>query len=91
MERQRSLSKVGPSPWLLCDVWIRPSLLGFDELGGTDDFSTEMLEWRLGCGAVINYTGNLLEPPAQGPDKRQVTFQSKKTIRDTAVDSSDSD
>lgn len=92
MERQKSLSKVGPSPgWhVWCEyVWL--SLLGFDELGGTDDFSTELLEWRLGCAAVIHYTGNLLEPPAQGPDKRQVTFHSKKTIRDTALDSSDSD
>lgn len=90
MERQRSLSKVSPSPsWDVKCVIL--SLPGFDELGGTDDFSTELLEWRLGCAAVINYTGNLLEPPVQGCDKRQVTFHSKKTIRDTAVDSSDSD
>ena len=67
------------------------SLPGFDELGGTDDFATELLEWRLGCAAVINYSGNLLEPPTQGTDKNQVSFHSKKTIRDSALDSSDSD
>ena len=66
-------------------------LVGFDELGGTDEFSTEMLEWRLGCAAVINYTGNILEPPDQQSDKKQVSFHSKKTIRDSAMDSSDSD
>ena len=64
---------------------------GFDELGGKDDFSTEMLEWRLGCAAVIHYSGNLLEPPGQGPDRKQVSFHSKSSIRTLAQDSSDSD
>lgn len=80
-----------PTIGLVVDGKTKEFIKGFDELGGTDDFSTELLEWRLGCAAVIHYTGNLLEPPAQGPDKRQVTFHSKKTIRDTALDSSDSD
>ena len=62
---------------------------GFDELGGTDEFSTEMLEWRLGCGGAIDYTGNLLEPPVHTTNKKQQT--SKKTVRDSEWDSSDSD
>ena len=66
--------------------------IGFDELGGRDDFTTDMLEWRLGCSGVIDYTGNLLEPPVHTTSNdKQTTFHSKKTIRDTAQDSSDSD
>lgn len=34
-------------------------ITGFDELGGTDDFDTEVLEWRLGKSNVITYTGAL--------------------------------
>lgn len=64
---------------------------GFDDVGGTDDFSTEMLEWRLGCGGAINYSGNILEPPSHAPNKKQVSFHSKKPIRDSGRDSSDSD
>ena len=30
-------------------------VVGFTDLGNTDEFSTEMLEWRLGCSGVINY------------------------------------
>lgn len=80
-----------PTIGLVVDGKTKEFIKGFDELGGTDEFSTELLEWRLGCAAVINYTGNLLEPPDQGNDKKQVSFHSKKTIRDSALDSSDSD
>lgn len=66
-------------------------IIGFDELGGRDDFSTEMLEWRLGCSGVIDYTGNLLEPPVHTTSNKQTSFHSKKTVRDMTQDSSDSD
>lgn len=38
-------------------------IVGFDELGGTDEFSTEMLEWRLARSGVINYDEDLVSPP----------------------------
>lgn len=38
-------------------------LKGFDELGGVDDFSTEMLEWRLARSQVLHYDGDLSQPP----------------------------
>ena len=50
-----------------------------------------MLEWRLGCAAVINYSGNLLEPPDQSSGKKQVHYHSKKSIREAQQDSSESD
>ena len=73
-------------------------VVGFDDLGGRDDFPTEMLEWRLGCLGVINYSGDLLTPPWNpSSDKRTLkTFQCKhagsgKTIRGDHDDSDDSD
>lgn len=64
---------------------------GFDDLGGRDDFPTEMLEWRLGCAAVINYSGNLLEAPDQSSSKKQVQYHPKSSIRESQQDSSESD
>lgn len=65
---------------------------GFDDLGGHDEFSTEMLAWRLGCAGVLSYAGNLLEPPDSGKAvKKQVTYQSKKTIRGSNQDSDSDD
>ena len=75
----------------LCGVGCVAIAVGFDELGGSDDFSTELLEWRLGCGGAVDYSGNLLEPPLPTTTKKQVSLHSKKTVRDSALDSSDSD
>jgi len=70
-------------------------IVGFDELGGVDDFPTEMMEWRLGKAGVINYNGDLSEPPfkAGGPkkDKNLLLNPSKKTIRGRVEDDSDDD
>ena len=41
----------------------KEKIVGFDQLGGHDDFSQEMLEWRLGISKVINYKGDLSTPP----------------------------
>lgn len=76
--------RVLPTIASVVDGKTKDYVKGFDELGGHDEFSTEMLEWRLGCAGGINYSGNLLEPPDAGkPAKKQVTYHAKKTIRDT--------
>jgi hypothetical protein len=62
---------------------------GFDELGGTDDFTTEMLEWKLGCMDAISYSGNLLEPPSNKPKGTQ--FVQKKAIRSAHLSSDEDD
>lgn len=62
-------------------------------MGGVDDFSTEMLEWRIARADVINYSGDLLVPPGQegGGKSKNVLFDSKKkTIRGKG-DDTDSD
>lgn len=38
-------------------------IVGFDDLGGVDDFSTEVLEWRIGRAGVINYDADCVLPP----------------------------
>ncbi|CAL1531376.1 unnamed protein product [Lymnaea stagnalis] len=72
-------------------------IVGFDDLGGTDEFPTEMLEWRLGRSEMINYQGDLLEPPT---DKKKKSKSSKifgrasktKNLRDDGnSDSEDED
>ena len=38
-------------------------MVGFTDLGNCDDFSTEMLEWRIAQSGAIEYDGDLLTPP----------------------------
>merc|ERR1712110_180262 len=38
---------------------VKDYVMGFDDLGGEDDFDTDVLEWRLGMTEVISYNGNL--------------------------------
>ncbi|XP_036355897.1 thioredoxin domain-containing protein 9-like [Octopus sinensis] len=56
--------RILPTMVPVVDGMAKEHILGFDSLGGTDDFSTEMLEWRLGCAEVINYEGDTSRPPA---------------------------
>lgn len=52
---ERLRIKIIPTLALLLDGKSKDYVVGFTDLGNTDDFSTEMLEWRLGCADVINY------------------------------------
>lgn len=40
---------------LIKDGKTQDYIVGFTDLGNTDDFTTETLEWRLGCADIINY------------------------------------
>lgn len=69
-------------------------IVGFDDLGGVDDFPTVMMEWRLGRSDIINYSGDLLEPPTTGskaPKGKKIFGKNPKTktIRDDGDSSSD--
>ncbi|XP_072040101.1 thioredoxin domain-containing protein 9-like [Amphiura filiformis] len=84
-----------PTLALITDGKTKDYVVGFDDIGGKDDFPTAMLEWRLGCGEVINYSGNLSEPPVgdnpQKSAKSLLTQGRKKIIRGGNEDDSDSD
>lgn len=66
-------------------------VVGFDDMGGSDDFPTEMLEWRIARADVITYSGDLMTPPGgSGPSRKPVLDHGpKKTIRGRADDNSD--
>ena len=42
---------------LMMIIQVKDYIVGFDELGGEDDFDSEILEWRLGTAGVVDYTG----------------------------------
>ena len=72
-------------------------VVGFDDLGGTDEFTTEQMEWRLARADVINYEGDLMNMPgtaaAQAAKKASVLHGGKKhkIIRDDGNTPSDDD
>lgn len=67
-----------PSVIMIKDAITRGYIVGFTDLGNTDDFSTEMLAWRLGHAEVINYKGDLNTPPDQAERKKKTNFVGKK-------------
>nr|XP_037274114.1 thioredoxin domain-containing protein 9-like [Rhipicephalus microplus] len=84
--------RVLPTIVLFKDFKSKDFIVGFDDLGGVDDFSTEMLEWRIARAHVIRYSGDLSVPPTEGTKERRpmLNFE-RKTIRGTAGDDSDDD
>ncbi|KAL1129641.1 hypothetical protein AAG570_012586, partial [Ranatra chinensis] len=76
-----------PTLLIVINTEVKGRLIGFSELGNIDDFSTEMLRWKLGQLAVINYDGDLFNPPdMKKPEKK---FCSR--IRGSKYNDSDSD
>ncbi|XP_062390691.1 thioredoxin domain-containing protein 9 [Sardina pilchardus] len=85
---ERLRIKVIPTLALVKDGKTKDYVVGFSDLGNTDEFSTEMLEWRLGCSDIISYNGNLLEPPTSAAKSgSKFTKVEKKTIRGKGYDS----
>ena len=94
MERLRI--KVIPTICIAKDGKTTDYIVGFDDLGGKDDFPTEMLEWRLGRADVIQYSGDLLTPPWDPTNEGGKKIlghakRSNKTIHDDGDDDSDAD
>ncbi|KAJ8410008.1 hypothetical protein AAFF_G00210490 [Aldrovandia affinis] len=90
---ERLRIKVIPTLALVKDGKTKDYVVGFTDLGNTDEFTTEVLEWRLGRTGIIDYSGNHFEPPTAGQGSRsKFTKVEKKTIRGRGYDSqSDSD
>lgn len=81
--------KVIPTLTLVVDSKTKDYIVGFTDLGNCDDFSTEVLEWRIAHSGAINYSGDLMHPPDNTKIKRQPAI--KKTIREKDSDDSDLD
>lgn len=63
-------------------------VVGFTQLGNRDDFSTEMLEWRIAHSEVIEYDGDLSVPPHL---QQKVNKSSNRRIRDGVFNNDDDD
>lgn len=63
-------------------------IVGFTQLGNRDDFTTEVLEWRIAQNGVIKYEGDLTTPP---DEQVKTTKGSGKKIRDGKFNGNDDD
>lgn len=63
-------------------------VVGFTQLGNRDDFSTEMMQWRIAQSEVIKYEGDLSTPPDLQEKKSK---GSGKKIRDGFYNRDDDD
>merc|ERR1711983_120378 len=75
--------KIRVIPTVLCikNQQTTGQIVGFADLGNTDEFSTEMLEWRLAHAEVINYSGDLNTPPDEAKKAVKTNFIGKKTAK----------
>jgi hypothetical protein len=67
---ERLRIKIIPTIALIKDTKTIDYIVGFQDLGNTDDFDTEMLEWRIAKSAIIEYSGDLVNPPEQQSKKK---------------------
>lgn len=85
---QRLRIKVIPTIALIAESKTSDYIVGFTDLGNCDDFSTEMMEWRIAQSQVIEYKGDLMTPPDVKKSKPFIN-RVQKTIR--GGEDSDSD
>lgn len=88
---QRLKIKVLPTLACIRDSKTKDFIVGFDDLGGVDDFPTEMLEWRLGMSEMINYSGDKPKLKQKAQTKIFGFAGKSKNIRGNNDDSDDSD
>lgn len=60
---ERLKIKVMPTILMVKDTNVIDRIVGFDDLGNSDNFPTSVLEWRIAQNKVINYSGDLTRPP----------------------------
>jgi len=91
---QRLNVKTLPTILFIKDEKTVGRMVGFSQLGDTDEFPTEVMEWRLGTYDIITYTGDLTKPPggAGGSNSGgKINVLKGKSIRGGRFNDSDSD
>jgi hypothetical protein len=87
---ERLKIKIMPTIALIKDNKPIDYIVGFSDLGNVDEFDTEMLEWRIARADVIEYNGDLLNPPTNATrPKKHINTKSKQIIRGRQEDSGD--
>lgn len=74
--------KTIPTIVLVQNATMVDKIVGFTQLGNRDDFSTEVLEWRIAQNNIINYEGDLSTPPDNQTTKTVTKDISGRKIRD---------
>ena len=77
---ERLKIKVMPTIALIRDNKPIDYIVGFTDLGNTDDFDNEMLEWRIARAGIIEYNGDLVTPPTN-TRKKHIHTKTKSSIR----------
>lgn len=75
---QRLRIKVIPTIAIIKDSKTKDYIVGFTDLGNRDDFSTEMMEWRIAQSGAIEY--NVSMPGAVPPDSCLSDWKFKNLI-----------
>jgi len=91
---QRLNVKTLPTILFIKDEKTVGRMVGFSQLGDTDEFPTEVMEWRLGTYDIITYTGDLTKPPAGAGGSNsggKINVLKGKSIRGGRFNDSDSD
>ena len=70
---------------------VKDYIVGFDDMGGSDEFDTEVLEWRLGETGILDYTGALEGPPQVEKKTSYIGKTKQRATRDGWDDDSDDD
>jgi len=65
---EKFLVVVLPTITLCMKGKVLDHIVGFDELGNTDDFETPVLEWRIACQGVIKVEYDVHDGPPTGTD-----------------------
>lgn len=86
--------RIIPTILLIHEGKTKDYIIGFTDLGNKDDFSTERMEWRIAQAGVIEYAGDLLNPPDEpghgsGAKKSGFLLGKTKIIRGGDGDSDD--
>jgi hypothetical protein len=87
---ERLKIKIMPTIALIKDNKPVDYVVGFADLGNTDDFDTEMLEWRIARADIIEYNGDLINPP-QNSKKSHIHTKTKSIIRGGRGESDEDD
>jgi hypothetical protein len=87
---ERLKIKMLPTIALIKDNKPIDYVVGFGDLGNTDDFDLEMLEWRIARADIIEYNGDLVNPPTN-TKKKHINVKSKSSIRGNRRDDDSDD
>ncbi|CAB0014889.1 unnamed protein product [Nesidiocoris tenuis] len=85
--------RVIPTVLIVIDNVTKDKIVGFTDLGNCDDFSTEILKWRLAQSGSLKYEDDLFNPPEKTKQNQKTKYviKTKKTIRSRQSDTSESD